>query len=404
MSTKKFERYILIEPNLIKLFGHVIEFPLAFKEHFEANGIPYELVGNKQMDKEIINLFPNIHKTISATCFENLKNDGKQFYEDLNKIDNILKLNKKNLVIILTSYLNEVRGVGKYLSTKTTNLPTIALLFHQFIPPEKNFLTTLTKKYREKLSNKISSAFEQLKPKQDNIFFFTTPSGKLNLLYRRVIGLEFGTSPLPYRDCNFSLNKKLNPQQITFGFLGDGRFEKGLLLVLETIKFKNDFINKYIIQMITPRGYPDKKLIQLNEFIKEVKKRKNVNIIDGPLSPTEYLRIFKSIDVLLLPYHPKSYDARVSGIFIEGVLKGKLLIAPYNTWLASEIKKLKTGECFKYKSSQKETVKSIIEAMNRVENKIHCCRLRDRLKLNANRYRKYHCAKNFIKELERRIG
>jgi hypothetical protein len=55
------------------------------------------------------------------------------------------------------------------------------------------------------------------------------------------------------------------------------------------------------------------------------------------LSHSQYWEEMLRCDVLLLPYAPSTYSYSTSGVFVEGVIAGKIPIVSRGTWLASEL-------------------------------------------------------------------
>ena len=57
------------------------------------------------------------------------------------------------------------------------------------------------------------------------------------------------------------------------------------------------------------------------------------------LSRDEYNNLMNKVDIILLPYDSKHYKMSSSGIFIEAIFAGKIVLAIKNTWMAYELKK-----------------------------------------------------------------
>jgi len=111
-----------MEPNLIS-YGHVVEVPLNIQKFLLAKGVSFEIVGNKLMEEQIQKLFPKKYMSISNPCFGRPFDNGHQFYADLKQVKRKLKLNNKDLVIVLTSYINEALGVKRFVQDNSANSP-----------------------------------------------------------------------------------------------------------------------------------------------------------------------------------------------------------------------------------------------------------------------------------------
>jgi glycosyltransferase involved in cell wall biosynthesis len=65
-----------------------------------------------------------------------------------------------------------------------------------------------------------------------------------------------------------------------------------------------------------------------------LRERANVRVNVGPFTPSEYKRLLVGIDILALPYDPKVYRNKTSGIFAEAVGLEKIVVVPDDTWMA----------------------------------------------------------------------
>lgn len=393
---KKFKRIILIEPNLIS-YGHVVELPLNLQRYLNKKHLDNVIVGNKVVVSHVSKLFPDLVKKITNSCFRNLEDKGNQFYKDLLELDRLTKFDKNDLILILTSYTNEIYGIKRFVKEREIDSPIFCLWCHQLFPPEKNFLSTLKSEYREVVRKRMKKAYD-LQGLNNKIFLFTTPSSKLKKTYQDWTEEKFGTLPIPYiftkNPSLPSQKKKLEP---TLGFMGDGRYEKGLLLALETILNRNDD-NKYIIQILNPRGFPKKDLDRLNKLLGQLRMRRNIKLYDGPLLPGEFSNLINKIDIVLLPYHPGSYDARISAILVESIIKGKIVVTTADTWLGEQVDSMKTGELFEYTANQGVNIANFNSAIDKVLSNGQY-----NVKTASLEYWRYHNPDNFFKMLFKQI-
>lgn len=388
----RFNRIVVIEPNLIS-YGHVVEVPLLIQRFLLKEKINFEIIGNKLMEKQVQKLFSKKHLYISNTCFSNLSDNGNQFYTDLKQLSKKLHLNNGDLVIVSTSYINEALGVQKFVQENSSKCPIFALWFHQLYPPEKNFLLTTKIGYRRE----VASRFKKLCSINKKVHFFTTPSEKLRQTYQKWTNCKFGKLPIPcdMEDDNNAPPRHQNP---TVGFLGDGRYEKGLLFVLGLILHRKDNLH-YIIQNLNPRGYPTHDQKKLIKYIQQVSLKRNVEFYNEPLLPRDFSNLLNLVDIVLLPYHPQSYDARVSAILIQGIMKKKIVIATRETWLEKQVAALKIGETFKYSNNFEKNLKNISRELNKaLQNTDY------ETEEASRKYRGYYTSRNFFRELFRQIA
>lgn len=387
-----YKRYFLLEPNLKKAYGHVIEFPFALGTYLKKQGKEVYVICNKNIDKSLLATLDNTYPLISQGCFDDLDDDGSYFSKDFNKINLEFKLRENDLLITLTSYTNQILGIAKYLKQNPKKSSTFCLWLHQIYPPTEVFGETQSDTFTENIHNKLNQAFTQIES-FNNVFIFTTPSEDFRETIEKLSNRTIKTLPLPYKNAKLT-NEKSIAKPITFGFLGDGRYEKGLILILECLEKYKDTQNQYILEDIYPRGYSKSDLNKINKLENSIReKMDNVTFIKEPLSNDKYKRILKNIDVFLMPYHPDSYDKRISGIFVEATSRGIPSIVSSGTWISKEVEEFHNGVVFNYKSGF-EGLNLAIAGF--ILNK-------EAIKQNATkaskRYNKIHTPKNFINTL-----
>ncbi|MEA3357468.1 MAG: glycosyltransferase, partial [Patescibacteria group bacterium] len=253
-----------------------------------------------------------------------------------------MKISEKDLIIITTGFTNEILGsIDFLLNIPDIRRPNISILIHQLFPPESNFTKACSEQNQNKWLGLLSNAFKDIKQLKDKLRIFSTSSSKLQKILSNLSDTEVRALPLPY---NNILNNDVRPHsnKLTLGFLGDDRYEKGLHILLKAIKNK-PIDADFIIQVIAPRGYTDNKQKELSQLICSLEERDHINFHHGKLDSKSFSDMMASCDIIVLPYHPYSYNLRVSGIFIQSQLMGKPAVVSSNTWLSEEIERFNSG-------------------------------------------------------------
>jgi len=387
----KFKRCFILEPGLKKSYGHVVEFPFTLQNHLEKIGTETFVVCNKQIDKELLRSLQNTYPSISDGCFDDLGDKGEKYSRDLSELNSEFQFTKDDLVINLTSYTNQIYGISKFISQNTKNETAFCLWFHQLYPPTKVFSETLSHSFKKNIVHGLSEAFKETRNFK-NVRLFTTLSDALREEFEKLSQMRVYQLPLPYSNRSAKSKSKRDNNK-TFGFLGDGRYEKGALLVLELMEQDTNSTNRYIIENIYPRGFSETDLKKLNNLIKKLSIKTNMKFIDEPLSSKEYKDILSKIDVFLMPYHPHSYDKRVSGIFIEATLAGIPVVTTGRTWMAKEIGQYKNGVVFDYHSEVDGLSRAVQNIVSNYET------FRNSAMLASHVYNQIHSPENFINML-----
>lgn len=121
---------------------------------------------------------------------------------------------------------------------------------------------------------------------------------------------------------------------VIFGFFGGLRAEKGAALLAETIPA---FVHRYpetrFIIHAPARGKESNLLVA-----QSLGRIPQVELINSPFKvKDEYFSHFCKAGCILLPYSPTEYALRTSGIFIEALGLGRLVITTNGTWMAEEL-------------------------------------------------------------------
>jgi glycosyltransferase involved in cell wall biosynthesis len=392
-------RVILIDPNLKNFAGHSMEFIKSLSKYMQFKKWEWVIISNKIIDNFVRNEFPyhRLINLISNNCFEDLFYGKKKFLEDLIEINTKLHFRKEDIVIVITSYINEISATNYYIKNFNKKHPNFCFWVHQLFPPEDNFIEASRNNRKKYWLNRFKKEYSGL---VNGINIYTTPSKKLQTMLQKIINKKVNILPLPL-DADFFENNKgdgVSTDSLSIGFLGDGRYEKGGLLFLKLVNKLRCLNVKFFIQEAKLRGFPKEDLNSFNSLLEKLQKEKIIHIIKDNLSQKDFYNIIKNIDILVLPYHPKSYDTRTSGILIQRLCIGKPVVVSSNTWLEEEINKSKAGVVFKYDTNNE--LKTVNNLSKTTEELIRNFRYYKRNAMIASKkYRKLHTAKKFFEAI-----
>lgn len=120
--------------------------------------------------------------------------------------------------------------------------------------------------------------------------------------------------------------------------LGNARAEKGILEIFEAIKFLNSEGYEKTFNFILQVNDPDPNSREgLRCFSAQLPP--NVELRSAALSPKEYEDLLATADIVLAPYWSDVYATRTSGVALEGMATGKIVVSTTKSWMAYELKK-----------------------------------------------------------------
>ena len=130
----------------------------------------------------------------------------------------------------------------------------------------------------------------------------------------------------PFLGCH----RRVGNKQLTFGFLGNARTEKGfnrLWPIIRGVVCDPSFDRRKLGFLIQVNASAGKTKAAVDELLEATSHLDiSIKFHHGPATSSEYDELFRCIDCLLLPYDSDRYRWSSSGILIEALLHGKPFI------------------------------------------------------------------------------
>jgi hypothetical protein len=137
------------------------------------------------------------------------------------------------------------------------------------------------------------------------------------------LGAKVALLPIPH---TFTHNSTPEQERLIFWWPGYPRKDKGL----------------HILQQIVQFPCPREKLLLRLGFSPQIDPRTArvpTEFLPPILAREDYCKAMESAHILLLPYEQERYALSSSGIFIEGVVAGKMPAVTGKTWLSHELQR-----------------------------------------------------------------
>lgn len=202
--------------------------------------------------------------------------------------------------------------------------------------------------------------------------------------------IPHGASHLPKRDHASSENGRVRVVS-----LGNARAEKGFIEIYRMMqRLAESNLNlsaEFVIQANDPDG-------DAAPYVKKLKKACfpfPVSLITKSLDKDDYEALVASADVILAPYWREIYWSRTSGVALEALVGGKILITTEDTWMSDQAHLWRTGLTVENRNAASLT-KTVLRAITN----------RDALMLRARTACKvaasFHCGESFVGHLVRK--
>ena len=377
-------RLIFIDPSITDCKGHYLEYALAVLKQANKEGFACVLATNQKFRYELedmIHVEPIFKYTFwqifgsnpyisdygncsveSNTFFLKRvikcwrqKVYAKIYQKNLKYLLKKIKLNENDIIFFPTVCHVELLTMTTVIRKLRCQYSSIHVLFRRPLYKGKNW-----KEERNNLFVRdIYSKFVEAKKNELEKLFFFTDTDELAEQYNSLGVYRFGVLPIPHSRVN---RHCCAHNVVTIGYLGGARREKGFCVLPSIVeKIKKD-VEFYIQTSL------DEESIEVKNALRKLQSyaQNNSNIILlDELDVDEYERAIEQIDILLVLYDSVAYSARSSGIFVEAITGGCIVLTMYNTWMAEQIEMfksnydLKVGEiCYK-----QEDAASMLEIM-----------------------------------------
>jgi hypothetical protein len=330
-------------------------------------GLHVTLVCPRDVDRGIFSPGARVLPIVTEGSFKNLHGNGEAFYADICHLDQLLELSGDDSIVVLTAHLNELKGVNRFLTERQEGpVPRFFVLVHQIFPPEADFVSAASDGRKKFWLSALAVTLSSL---DCRVMLCSTPSDKLrDVLATHFIG-EVNEVPLPFdpiADHPDSEPPRGLAREITLtgALLGDGRYEKGMHLLLCVIQAGISRV-RFKVQEAKLRGYPAGEAERVSARLRNLAASHELELVPAHLFRNEFCAQLESSDFLILPYHPLSYDARVSGLLVQAFLLGKPAVVSSDTWLSDEMNKYGCGCTFRYEiGNPSATVAALASAID----------------------------------------
>jgi glycosyltransferase involved in cell wall biosynthesis len=127
--------------------------------------------------------------------------------------------------------------------------------------------------------------------------------------------------------------------------LGNARDEKGIMEIFEAIRILNakgycsDFFFSLQVHNPDAASAPE-----VERFRREA--HPNVELYREPLLPKDYAELIARSDVVIVPYWDDIYASRTSGVMLEALVSGKIIVTAKESWMEYEAQRFRTGAEF----------------------------------------------------------
>jgi glycosyltransferase involved in cell wall biosynthesis len=169
---------------------------------------------------------------------------------------------------------------------------------------------------------------------------FYTDSEDLTIQYNRLDACRFKTLPIPHTRHGGASSQHPN-KTLCVAYLGDARVEKGYQHLPYIVRsLRDDLVASQRVRFEFQSNFPssdgEREVVtawrELQHYPPDM-----VRLVTRTLSTEAYEHFLDRADIILMPYDPKRYASRNSGILAEALAAGKPVVVPAGTWMARQV-------------------------------------------------------------------
>lgn len=346
-------RFFVLQNGLESLATHYFNETLAWREVCADLGIACRIYANRKAGPEItgpLDAIPaftfaaddGLRFDAATQAMHDMVHKGDRFTLECRLLD-AHGITPDDVVIVPYAGAAEMLGLARWLETrKRAGRPRIVTIMHRqgddwrLDEAREHVLAGVTAPLRYGAQRLARAAGEDR-------FLFAANSSRLATVLSDVAGLT--ARPLPVL-----LRHKLaaamadrpgeeavpafRGRRFDVGLMGQFRPEKGGKLALKALM--RCFAERPGLDAVVQVADAVQEAV-VREILAGVRSGGAITIVKGQLSPGDFETCVGACRLLALPYHPRRYAARTSGLFVEAAAWGRPVVAPDGTWMSDMI-------------------------------------------------------------------
>ena len=375
------KKLIIIESLLKNAGGHhmdnLIQSTLYFKKENEIHWLVNENFDNNKLylPDEI-----NLHKSIP----EINSNFFKKIIIFLFSIFFFIK--EKKLIMFINVFYKNFFTIPDYFNLKIYNFflaqkftTKDIILIHSCRPKDIELIYFISELIENMPKIIMRVLYPPKKKKLKNFYYYTEQllkNKKSVKIFTEVSTIkDYIKQRINYDVKNFthiySFYNRPIPKNITLGFLGESRVDKGFSRLPNFINaLSNKNINYNFIIQFSKKNYPNTEATK-KQILEISKKNNNIEIIDGYIDFWDYREYLKKINIMPLMYDADKLNFVGSGLFYSCITNEIPIIIPTNANLLNEYLIFNSYE---KANTDEEYANSVLKIINNYEYYLNECK------------------------------
>jgi glycosyltransferase involved in cell wall biosynthesis len=320
---------LILDPSLQSFNGHFLTYDKAIADQSEKFGQHCIVLGAQAVETKVMS---SLHV---VPCFrygleDNLSQQvlKQAFLDDLLRTTNEMEIEPQSVIFLHTTTHSQIEPAVRALGAPNLQGCVLIIMLRYSIAPNPNYPNAETvDQYRGALA-----AIRTL-GRADRVRL-VTDSHLLSDEYRTVTDLPIEILPIPHVEpASVKDHVRSIPRLV---YLGNARSTKGfqylpyLVSQIRDSLIAGEWIAEFQANVLFRR---DMESVTALCALRE----EPVTLWEDELSMEQYAALLDRAGLVVLPYQTLYYHSQSSGVFAEAIGRGKPVVVPRGTWMASQL-------------------------------------------------------------------
>jgi glycosyltransferase involved in cell wall biosynthesis len=252
--------------------------------------------------------------------------------DDLDALTARLGIDHQDTLLFHTANLVDVFAASEWLGRRAPAArPDIRLLFH-FVPgQEAQWLRQTAEQVRQTYHVALALLEERGGDRVQILAQTSALAAELSVAFDRPVA-PMGFPVTPQRRQGGAVGHA--PRVL---YAGEARTDKGFGLLPDIVRALGPDLDAGRLRLVCQISQNEFAGVALREAADALSRTPGVEVVRGFLPSGEYERVFASCDLVVLPYDPAQYRARLSAVFVDATSMGMPVVVPDGTWMSGQL-------------------------------------------------------------------
>jgi glycosyltransferase involved in cell wall biosynthesis len=344
-------RILVLQNGLKSRSTHFYNESLAWRRLCRARNIPLHLLAHREASRELLDELGAVAAFPAGPDATFLIDENgtrgrpqavlEEVFAEVCRRAFADKTDADDLVVVPYARVPELGGLARWLADiPATRRPFVTVLLHR---PEEDWHVDASRRRITGNPRPMQEAAARLRAVASRGLLILATNAPLARILRSALGQDVTVTP-PLYAYDFQARWFAEHGAQTFptfqdrafdlGLLGQMRPEKGGAVALSGIR---QILARRDGLKVALHVRDDADQTPIRDALADLRGAGQVTLLTGELGHDAFLKALGACRIVVLPYHPDRYRARLSGPLVEAAAWGRPVVVPADTWMADMV-------------------------------------------------------------------